>query len=337
MFRVSILTVLVLLLSACHKNSGLERLSFWGESMGTTYNIVVIAPKSDTSKINKIIKHHLDDIEEKMSTYLDESEISKFNDLEANSWFTFSPITFDVIQKGQEISKLTDGAFDITVQPLVNLWGFGPNNKPEKIPYPDEIDSVYAIVGYEGLELNNETFEVNKRQFREIDLSAIAKGYAVDLVADQLTLAGFDRYLVEVGGEMRFSGLKLNDDKWRVAVEKPDSNSREIYQYIEITDGGIATSGDYRNYDEIDGLRVSHTIDPASGYPVEHNLVSVTVLDKSTARADALATAFMVMGAQKAQKLAQLHNIPVLLIEKQQQGFSDWSSDAYQEQVLDKP
>jgi thiamine biosynthesis lipoprotein len=237
------------------------------------------------------------------------------------------PMLFDIMVLATEVSWLSNGAFDITVAPLVDLWGFGPAKHDGK-PSDAAIAEALARVGFDQIELDLLDKKVLKRKDLRIDLSAIAKGYGVDVVALWLESLGTKDYLVEIGGEMRVAGLSPRGDQWRIGVENPDvANSDTIP--IRLGNIGVATSGDYRNYFEEDGVRYSHTIDPTSGRPITHNLASVTVLDASCGFADAMATAFSVMGGDKTLKLAEQLQIPVYIIEKGEAGFVRRYSSAF--------
>ena len=212
----------------------------------------------------------------------------------------------------------SEGAYDVTVAPLVDLWGFGPAGQVGAPPADDRITDVLENVGQDYLRLDGEGgYRLLKTRPVSLDFSSIAKGYGVDLVARWLDARGLDRYLVEVGGEMRLAGMSGRGDPWRVAIERPESALRTAEQAISVTDVAIATSGDYRNYFEVDGQRFSHSIDPRRGYPVSHDLVSVTVLDNSAMRADAWATALVVLGQERAMAVATQQGLAVYFIQRQ--------------------
>jgi thiamine biosynthesis lipoprotein len=224
------------------------------------------------------------------------------------------------------------GALDVTVGPLVNLWGFGPEARPEVIPSDEELAERRANTGIEHLEVSGNTLKKDIPNLY-VDLSTIAKGWGVDVVADYIQSQGIMNYMVEVGGEMRVKGLNREGVPWRIAIEKPSVEERAIQEIIEPGDMAVATSGDYRNYFERDGIRYSHIINPETGKPINHKVVSVTVLDKSSMTADGLATGLMVMGEVKGMQVAQENNIPVLMIVKTEDGFEELASDAYKPYV----
>ena len=216
-----------------------------------------------------------------------------------------SPELCAALENALAISRLSDGAFDITVGPLVNLWGFGPDGQVTRPPDPATLETVMQSVGYEGLATRCETPAVRRSVAGlYIDLSGWAKGLAVDELALLLDAQGHDNYLVEVGGELRVSGHNATREKWAIAVEAPSTTERRPHSILRVTDTSVATSGDYRNYFEFDGRRYSHTIDARTGWPVSHSLAAVTVVSESAAFADAMATALLVLGPDAGPELA---------------------------------
>ena len=298
--------------------------------MGTQFNITYVAGSTTPDKaiIEQAVTAELATINQLMSTYIPDSEVSRFSTAEANKSFWMSSQTLDVIELSSSISALTEGAFDITVSSLVALWGFGPNYQEDKVPAASAIAAELANVGYQHLIIDRGAATLTKTRPLQVDLSAVAKGYAVDQLAQYLEAQGVTAYLVEVGGEMRIAGRKPDGSSWRVGIETPVSGERSVQRVLALENTAIATSGDYRNYFEVDGVRYSHTIDPVTGYPITHNLASVTVLDARCARADALATAFMVMGPERGLAFAEFHNIPALFIIKGTNGFIERPSSS---------
>jgi thiamine biosynthesis lipoprotein len=199
---------------------------------------------------------------------------------------------------------------------LVELWGFGASGPRDGAPSAQNVEALVAVAGHRNLRLDSESLSVLKDTELALDFSSVAKGYGVDVVANWLQEQGVRRYLVEVGGEMRVSGLSHRGDAWQVAIEKPDSAIRTAAAGIALTDGAIATSGDYRNFFELDGRRYSHLIDPRTGWPVAHDLVSVTVIHPSAMLADAWATALTVLGAEAARVVAQQQGLAVYFIQR---------------------
>ena len=288
--------------------------------MGTRYSIQYFSAQSspDAREIKKAADILLDDIENKMSTYRSESELSRLNRAPVGEPIKLSADLYLVLQKAQEISILSEGAFDVTVGPLVNLWGFGPDIKAQDLPSEQQIQQILREqVGYQYLSFDVAKSSITKQKAAYIDLSALAKGYAVDRLAELMLSYGIDNFLVEIGGELRASGSKAQAQAWRVAIEKPVLSSgthNALEQIIELNNISIATSGDYRNFFKIDEQLYSHTLNPKTGKPVTHFLASVSVLHPSAMEADALATAFNVMGADKALAYAEKHQLAVFLV-----------------------
>lgn len=272
---------LCLLLTACTASSG-ERLTwFTGVTMGTGYSVKITGPPPDIDpqRLERDIARLLEEINGLMSTYREDSELSRFNRGRCTDWVAVSPELVYVLKEAQGVSRLTGRAFDVTVGPLVNLWGFGPSLYPVRIPTAAQIAATGKRVGFELLQIRSLPPALRKR--REdiyIDLSAIAKGYGVDRVAELLEVQGIHNYLVDIGGEERIKGHSPLGVPWRIAIEQPVPEGHKVQRIIEMDSHGVATSGTYRNYFEWDGKRYSHIIDPRTGWPVAHKLASVTVL-----------------------------------------------------------
>ncbi|WP_428447799.1 FAD:protein FMN transferase [Photobacterium nomapromontoriensis] len=321
--------VLAFTLSACSDQRELIHLN--GSTMGTYYSIKLIKQEGlpSAADLQTEIDRRLELVNDQMSTYRKHSELSQFNQHRSSAPFEVSADTAKVVTEALRISKLTDGALDVTVGPIVNLWSFGPEARPEKMPTDEELAERRKEVGIEHLSVNG------KRLIKDIpdlyvDLSSIAKGFGVDVVADYFDELGVKDYLVEIGGELRIKGNNQEGVPWRIAIEKPtEDGSRAVQEVIEPGNMAVATSGDYRNYFEENGVRYSHLIDPKRGMPISNHVVSVTVLRPSCMTADALATAFSVMGEEQALALANQQNIPVLMIVSTDQGFKEFASDAF--------
>ena len=299
--------------------------------MGTTYSVKIVDLPENVlpERVADRIQMELDSVNQKMSTYQPDSELSRFNQLSAGGIAEMSPDTFTVLQKSLDIWRRSQGAFDVTVGPLVNLWGFGPAGRPNRVPDPEAQKEAWKRVGSDALALYPDTHKVQKLKDLYVDLSAIAKGYGVDKVAQALEEMGIRRYLVEVGGEIRVGHAKSEEHPWRVAVEKPVPQLREVQQVIDAANIAVATSGDYRNYFEQDGVRYSHTIDPRTGIPIQHKLVSATVIAPNCADADAWATAMMVLGPEQGLAVADAQNLAVYLLIKTETGLSTAHSKAF--------
>ena len=285
-----------------------------GFIFGTSYSMSYEVPVG-SGYGDELHQHLLDVVDNSLSTFNKNSVISKINN---NQEHKTDEAFEKVFVRALELSEATGGAFDMTVAPLVNTWGFGYKNQDEILPTDAEIDSLKQFVGYEKVELANHKII---KQYPEIklDASAIAKGYSVDVAAEFLEDKGVESYMVEIGGEIRVKGFNSQGKKWRLGIDKPMETfslaSRQLDTIIHVSDMALATSGNYRQFYYKDGKRYSHTIDPISGYPVNHSLLSATVLAPDCMTADALATAFMVMGAEKSMKLAEsLQGVEIYLI-----------------------
>lgn len=303
-------------LTACTEEQK-DHLSIAGHTMGTTYSVKISerVSEADTLALESEINALLITVNKVFSTYLPNSEISIFNKSTSTEWQKQSADFIDLLSEAINISYKTKGAYDVTVGPLVNLWGFGPSFTGDNIPLQNEIDLALQKTGSEKLSIDVERNLLKKSQANlYVDFSSIAKGYGVDKVSDLLSSKGYKNHLVEIGGEMRVKGLNSSNLPWKIAVEKPDVSKRVIQKVLNLTDVALATSGDYRNYFDYEGQRYSHTINPITGWPVKHNLVSVTVLAATSMKADAWATALMVLGAEKGYDSAIKNELSVLFI-----------------------
>ncbi|WGL17247.1 FAD:protein FMN transferase [Microbulbifer bruguierae] len=326
---VSALAVLLLLslVGGCSQEKTVWKLT--GPTMGTSYHITVVDVPAGVSRaeLQSAVDRELAAVNQEMSTYIPDSELMRVNRGPVSVPVTLSPSLALVIRQALEIYRSSHGAFDVTVGPLVNLWGFGPNPEPETIPDAAQIDALRAQIGSDALRIDG--LQLTRTRPVQIDLSAIAKGHGVDRVADLLVQKGVHNFLVEVGGELRTAGISPAGQVWRIGIERP-SAGQVVQKPIQVSGKGIATSGDYRNYYERDGKRYAHTIDPRTGRPVEHRLASVTVIAETCAMADGYATALNVMGAEAALKLAEEQQLAVFLLVKTDSGFEEHASSAFQ-------
>lgn len=300
--------------------------------MGTYYVIKYLQPTKNYNKQNlqNGVDRVLERINEQMSTYRPDAEISRFNSSrQINQLFLVSAATALVVNEAIRIHQLTDGGLDITLLPLVNLWGFGSEKQKEELPTDEELAERKSWTGIDKL-IVKDNHLIKKIPQLAIDLSAIAKGYGVDAVAEYLQSQGIERYLVDIGGEVRAKGKNADDKFWRIAIEKPgQALKQEVQRVIELDNKSVATSGSYRNYFEDKGVRYSHILDPKTGNPITHRLVSITVIADACMTADGLATGLGVLGPEQAMLLANKHNIPVLMIVKTDQGFEERYSQAF--------
>jgi thiamine biosynthesis lipoprotein len=327
MRRLVAIAFAAVLATACQRDPDrLPEYVFSGEIMGTSFSVKIVATQEldDQEDLDREIRERLTTIDTTMSTYRPESELSVFNAEASTDWQPVSTALCQVVDGALEISDMTDGAFDITVGPLVNLWGFGPTKLVEEPPADGEISAALERSGYDKIAADCGRPALRKtRGDMYIDLSGYAKGHAVDVLAELLDEHGFEDYLVEIGGEIRVRGQNAAGADWAIAIEKPEAGSRSVQTIVRLTDVALATSGDYRNFFEVDGRRYSHTIDPATGRPVEHNAASVTVIDPSTARADGLATALLVMGPEDGLAFAEQNELAAYYLVRTDDRFED--------------
>ncbi len=301
-----------------------------GPTMGTQYNVKYLASDAiSPEKLQSDINELLILINKQMSTYDPSSELSRFNQSRGEEPFPLSQGTLDVLHEAVRLGQLSDGVLDVTVGPLVNLWGFGPNARPVKVPSDELIKSTKNRIGLDKLLLLSGAAKKLEPELY-VDLSTIAKGYGVDEVADLLESYGINNYLAEIGGEMRLSGNKGDDQPWVIAVEKPITTERAVQRFLSIGNNAIATSGDYRNFYEENGVRYSHLIDPKSGYPIQHSLVAVTVVHPSCMVADGLATAINVMGVERGLAFANRLNVAALLISNENGKFKEYNTAEFE-------
>lgn len=304
--------------AACGIDSNTKSTRINGPIMGTQYNMTLLCtPDKPAKQWQAELLPIMESVNQSMSTYIADSELMQFNRSKSTEFQDASGELLYVFSVSQQVSNETNGAFDVTVQPLVDLWGFGSNKTPlteqPKVPTQESLTAIKEFVGYKKLEFSKSFTQWRKTHPNiSVDFSAVAKGYAVDQVSNHLTESGCTNYLVDIGGEVRVSGLNVKGNAWRLAIEKPESNN-SFQALIDVSNVAVASSGDYRNFYVIDGKRYSHTIDPRTLKPVTHNLAAVTVIDPVAAKADALATAFMVMG-EDALDFTEENKIPALFI-----------------------
>jgi len=304
--------------------------------MGTTYSVTVATRPESVRRetIQSAIDGVLDEINRTLSTYDPRSEISRFNANSTTEPVVVSPTLHAVAVIAGEASVATGGAFDITVGPLVQAWGFGAESAAVQVtPSAGDIDRLRAEVGFDRLELGHDGRSLRKTiPGLQLDVNGIAPGYAVDRMAERLDALGVADFLVELGGEVRARGRSPRGRPWRVAVEAPFSGERKPYALLELDGLAVSTTGDYRDFREMNGRRLSHTIDPRSGAPVMHGLASVSVAHPSAALADAYSTALMVLGPDEGMALAGRLGLAALFIERNAggSGFRELSTPAFE-------
>jgi len=311
LFFVGVL--ILLLLTACQPQPTEKHLTFSGPIMGTDYRIsMLVTLDTDLNALEESVLRVMQSVDQSMSTYIEDSELNQFNRTESGIAVRLSSELAEVMREAIIISRLSDGAFDVTLAQAINLWGFGPQGRVSKQPNQQQLNEIKRSVGYEKLKLDGDLLSKADSDL-SIDLSAIAKGYAVDKVAEILLQSNITNFLVSIGGELRAAGRKLDGSVWQVGIEKPQVLGG-IQEIVALDGKAVATSGDYRNYYTINGKQFSHTIDPISLTPVFHQLALVSVIADSAMRADALATAMLAMGEVRAQEFAKLNDLAAYMI-----------------------
>ncbi|MCY1406792.1 FAD:protein FMN transferase [compost metagenome] len=316
--RTSLLLMLLTLLYGCGERT--ERLS--GPTMGSSYSIQYLpgAGTPDAQRVQGEVESILASLDRQFSTWRDDSVVSRFNTLPAGACQSVPDDMRKLLAYGEELSRDSGGAFDLTVEPLLNLWGFGPQSRAERVPEAAELAGARARVGHRHLHVEGD--RLCKDVAAQLDFGSIVAGHAVDLIATRLAGLGVHDYLVEVTGELKAAGRKADGSPWRIALEMPDGGHERRAQRTVALDGyGLSTSGDYRNYFEEGGQRYSHTFDPRSGAPVRHALAAVTVADPSALHADGLSTLLMVLGPEEGYAFAVRRRLAACFIVRQGREF----------------
>lgn len=334
--RLLFVLLLILPLSACLFDRAPEVVVLTGETMGTTYSVAVVdPPKGVNAKVlGSKIDTVLADVNAKMSNWDPASEVSLFNAAESTDPVAISPDFATVMTAANRVHALSEEKFDVTLAPLIELWGFGPKRPGEPIPDDAAISAALEAVGQSTKLTLGEGTLAKSRPDVSVNLSAIAKGYGVDRIADVIEDEGVDRYVVEIGGDLYARGLNGEDAPWTIGIEQPDATTRAVDSIIALEDKGLATSGDYRNFFEEDGVRYSHIIDPTTGRPIVHGTASVTVVAESAMMADALATAFLVLGSEAGLPIAREAGMSVMFIDRSGDGFVSVATEGFDTLVL---
>jgi thiamine biosynthesis lipoprotein len=287
-----------------------------GMSMASTYNVKLARDDADAARVQAAVQEALDEVDARMSLFRADSELARLNRHRAGAPLALSPELHEVLAAAHAVSAWSDGAFDVTVAPLVQAWGFG-TEKRRVLPPSTQVQAERERVGWRGLQLDARAPSATKaRADLQADLGGIAKGYGVDRAAQALDALGIADYMVELGGEVRTRGRNAAGQPWRIGIEQPDAPTPRPRWIVPLSGRAMATSGDYRQYFEHDGRRYSHEIDPARGVPIGHTLCSVTVVAADCMRADALATALIVLGAERGRVLAESAGIAAQFIER---------------------
>lgn len=304
-----------------------------GKTMGTFWRVSVVGvDKSRAEELRTKVQTQLDGDDRLLSTWKNDSALMRFNHSRSTTPWPVNKAMADIVTESLRIGRKTQGAMDITVGPLVNLWGFGPDKQPVSTPTQAQIDAAKARTGLDKLTVINRA----DRQYLQksipdlyVDLSTVGEGYAADHLARLMTEEGISRYLVSVGGALVSRGMNADGQPWRVAIQKPTDRENAVQAIVDINGHGISTSGSYRNYYELDGKRISHVIDPQTGRPITHKLVSVTVIAPTALEADAWDTGLMVLGTEKAQQVVREQGLAVYMIMKEGDGFTTWMSPQF--------
>jgi thiamine biosynthesis lipoprotein len=343
--RISLLRPLALVLAglvlaACEPAPPDPTVRITGSTMGTGYDLKLVPGPGQTvpADFKNRVEELLARVNRQMSTYDPDSELSRFNRNPSTDWVAVSSELQQVIAEALRISELSGGAFDITVGPLVNLWGFGPEPRHDRVPSDEAIAQARERVGYWRLHAREEPPALKKdRADLYVDLSAVAKGYGVDQLAALVEMAGIDRYLVSIGGEIRARGHNGQGQPWTIAIEQPVPDRRAVERLIRLGDHSVSTSGDYRNFFEQNGQRYSHLINPRTGRPVPRTLASVTVISDRSMVADTTATALMVAGPDFGFQLATDHHLAAFFILAGPDGFQERYTSGFEPFLIPQP
>ncbi|MFO2465154.1 FAD:protein FMN transferase [Pseudomonas sp. 15FMM2] len=333
--RYAVVGAVLGMLGGCGASESLE--AFGGQTMGSTYSIKYVRNPGTpaTSDLQPQVQSILGEVDRQMSTYRSDSDIEHFNDLPANSCRPMPEPILHLVRTGEQLSQASGGAFDLTVEPLLNLWGFGPQAREIKIPEPMALAQARLRVGHQHLRIAGS--QLCKDAAVQVDFNSIAAGHTVDRIAERLEQLGIDRYLVEVTGELKAAGRKPDGAPWRVGLEEPRDDQQVAERIIAVDGFGVSTSGDYRNYFQQDGRRYSHTLDARSGAPITHQLASVTVLAPSALMADGLSTLLLVLGPEEGWNYAEEHRIAVFFVMREGSAFVTRSNKVFEQLTAAKP
>jgi len=301
-------------------------ISIAGFTQGTTYHMTYQSPGTDSVDLQEEIEALLAEFDQSLSTYIDTSLISRIN---RNLTDRTDPYFQTVFSEAARMYEITGGAFDITVGPLIDAWGFGRGGKMEMTD--EVIDSLMQYVGMPRVRIEGGRVVKDLQEIR-LDVNAIAQGYAVDVVADFLDDLKIQNYMVEIGGELTTKGLSPRGDHWKVGIDKPSFGNlvpgQDLQEVVALSGQSLASSGNYRKFYEVDGQKIVHTVDPTTGYTKMSNLLSVTIITDDCITADALATSCMVLGLEEAKKLIESQDVEALLIFTDDDGlYLEWTTD----------
>ncbi len=319
------------LLAACEPAPTLEH--FGGPTMGSSYSIQYVRQPGGPApeQVQAVVEDILLSIDAHYSTYRGDSTVSHFNQLPANQCLAIDSDLRELVTFGQLLAQQSQGAYDLTVEPLLDLWGFGPQSREMQVPEPQTLARARQRVGYQHLRIEADT--LCKDAPVELDFNSIAAGHAVDLIAERLQAMGIDSFLAEATGELKAVGRKPDGSPWRVALELPREDRQIARQVIPVQGLAVSTSGDYRHYFEDNGRRYSHTFDARLGRPVEHDLAAVTVLDVSALQADGYSTLLLILGPERGWDFAVAHDLAAVLVTRAEGGFVSRSTPAFDRAV----
>lgn len=303
--------------------------TFGGPTMGSTYSVKYVRGSGmpDAEQVQPEVERILADIDRQMSTYRSDSDIERFNEAPGGTCMAMPEPVLTLVRAGDRLSQLSEGSFDLTLEPLLNLWGFGPKARAEKVPSAEELAAVREQFGYQHLSIQGD--QLCKDAPVQVDFNSIAAGYAVDRITERLQSLGLTSYLVEATGELKAVGKKPDGSPWRIAIEAPQSGERVAQKILALDGYGVSSSGDYRNYFEENGRRYSHTLDPQTGAPISHKLAAVTVVHAETLQADGLSTLLMVLGPERGYAFAEREGIAAFFVTREGDGFVTRSTSAF--------
>jgi len=328
LLRILVLGGVFVWLGGCGNADSLEQ--FGGPTMGSTYSIQYVrhAGGPAVTEVKPAVEAILAEVDRQMSTYRGDSDIERFNELPAHSCQVMPASILELVQVGEQLSRASDGAYDLTVEPLMNLWGFGPQGREEKVPDATQLAEVRQRVGHRYLRIEGD--QLCKDAAVEVDFNSIAAGYTVDRIVDRLKTLGLDSFLAEATGELKAVGKKPDGSPWRIALEVPRDDQQVAQRIIALDGYGVSTSGDYRNYFEQDGKRYSHTFDALTGAPITHKLASVTVIHPSTLMADGLSTLLLILGPERGWDYAEKHAVAAFFVMRADTGFVTRTNQAFE-------
>lgn len=327
--RPVIAVALAAALTGCLHSERIEE--FGGPTMGSTYSVKYVRGEgvAAQAELQAATEAILAEIDQQLSTYRADSLIEQFNRAPAGTCQAMPAGVLELVRAGNRLHEESQGSFDLTLEPLLDLWGFGPKGQGEAVPSEERLAEVRQRVGQRHLRIEGE--RLCKAVDVQVDFNSIAAGYAVDRIVARLAELGVTSYLVEATGELKAAGIKPDGSHWRIGLEAPRDDERVAQRILQLDGYGISTSGDYRNYFEENGQRYSHTLDPLTGMPVSHKLAAVTVADPSTLRADGLSTLLMVLGPEAGLAYAERNGIAAFFVTREGEGFVTRASAAFEQ------